>query len=865
MSAPPKLWRRFFRWFCHPDLLPGVEGDLMELYNERLAEQGKRKANRRFIIDVLLLFRPGIIRPAEGAYHLNIYGMFKNYLKVAFRGFARNKFYTAISIGGFMVGVTSSLLIILHVFQELSYDRHHEKFNRIYRVTTEYNEPDSEYKWALTQLPLGKAAKEEISEVEQYVRFNWDRFLKFQKDNSTYFEKDIFWVDSTVFDIFTFKVLAGNAATALNNPNSIVISKSMAERLFGSENPVGEILETDVASFKVTAVFKDFPKTSHIIPNAMISASSSNRYNAQDWGWFTSYTYILLKEGADPDRVQKGLDNITERHVAGIFDQYKVKVRYRMMPIDDIHLHSTFESETGVVGNVNHVYIFSVIAIFLIAMASINYMNLATARSMRRAREVGIRKVLGANRAVLIGQFVSESTIITALAFLLGISSLAIVIPLVNTWIGTDFEFESILNRDLLLMILMIICITGLASGSYPAFYLSSFKPVDGLRSINSEKSGSRFTRRLLVGFQFSISIFMLIGTIVIYDQMSYLQNKDLGFDKDQVAVIQYKTQQDVEKLPVLKALLEENPRIAKIGTATSYPGQGFNTRVIKVENSEGRMEEYGINTYAIDYDFFPALGIELLEGRNISPEFLSDLSRSVIVNQAMVKRMGWKNAVGKRFQFPWDSLVRYKVAGVVKDFHQQSLYSPIEPLMFYPRVNNSKVLIKIEGDVKETLTTIEQNWSKVYPDIPFEYSFLDESFMKQHESDIRQGQLFFGFSTMMILISSLGLLGLIAFVAEQRSKEISIRKVMGARHLDTLILLNREFIIVLIGAISVASPFAWLFMEQWLSSFAFRVGLDLWIPVLVGLSITILTVLIISSVGLKVSVENPIKYLRSE
>lgn len=791
--------------------------------------------------------------------------MLKNYLKITLRHLLRQPGYTMLNILGLTTGIVASLLIVLYLYHEVSYDEQHTKGDKIYRISSDISEPDNSFRWAVTQLPLGRTVKNEFSEVDQYVRFIENGRTRFSINNISYYEDNIFMVDSTVFSVFDFDLIAGNPETALEGPNSIVISEQMSKKIFQKENPIGQLLKTDNNTLEITGVFKDVPDNSHIRPNAMVSASTVDRNNSQNWGGFGIYTYILLKDGTDAEAVEEKLNSdIIDKYVAVIFDQFDIKIKYELINIKDIHLYSTFQGEPEPIGNIKYIYIFGAVAIFLILIASINYMNLATARSMKRALEVGIRKVMGAQRGMLISQFMTESILLTLFSLSIGLALVLTLVPLFNSQLQTHLNPWDILKPEVLLTIGIILLITGVFSGSYPAFYLSAFKPISVLKGHGSQ-SGNKLLRSILVGIQFSISIFMLIGTLIIYDQMQYLQNKDLGFDKDQVIRLELDNEDAREKWPVFRNRLLENPNITNAATSSTSPGRGFGKNVMSVEKNDGTMEQYGIDSYAIDYDYLEVLNIRLVEGRNISRDYATDTASSVLINEAMVARMGWDNPIGKKFQFDRDSTKYHKVIGVVSDFHQRSLYDPIEALLFIPDLNNSNALIKISGNVNETLKTIEADWIDTYPNMPFEYSFLEADFMEQYETDQLRGQLFLGFSIMMIFISCLGLLGLASFIAEQRTREISIRKVLGANVSGLIALLVKDFIIlVILGAIP-AFGFAYYFMNDWLGTFEYHVDMNYLLYLAVLIIIVLITVLTTGYHALKAATSNPADNLKYE
>lgn len=791
--------------------------------------------------------------------------MIKNYLKITIRHLLRQPGYTTLNILGLTIGIVSSLLIIMYLYHEVSYDNSHSKGDRIYRISSDIKEPDNAFRWAVTQLPLGQTVKNEFSEVEQYVRFIGNGRTRFERNDISYFEENIFMVDSTVFGVFDYQFISGNPQTSLEGPNSIVISQSMAEKIFKDENPIGQIIKTDNNSLEVTGVYHDVPVNNHIRPNAMISASTVDRNNSQSWGGFGIYTYVLLQEGTDPQTVENKLnETIIDQYVATIFDQFDITIHYEMINIGDIHLHSTFQGEPEPLGNIKYVYIFGAVAVFLILIASINYMNLSTARSMKRALEVGIRKVMGAQRGMLIRQFMSESVLLTVTALVISILLILILVPVLNSQLQTSLDISSLSQPMVLLAMLLMILITGILSGSYPAFYLSSFKPASVLKGKGS-KSGNKVLRSILVAVQFAFSIFMLIGTLIIYDQMQYLRNKDLGFDKERVVRVVLDNQNTRDKWPVFKNKLLQDPNIKDAATSTTSPGRGFGKNVMMVETNDGVMESYGIDSYGVDYDYIPVLGIELADGRNIDSKFPTDTASAVLVNEAMVARLGWKNPIGKRFQFDQDSTKFHKVIGVVKDFHQRSLYEPIEALLFIPSLNNSNALIKVSGNLDAGIASIERIWGDVFPNKPFEYSFLDQDFMEQYETDQLRGRLALGFSVMMIFISCLGLLGLASFIAEQRTKEISIRKVLGAEVSGLVNLLVKDFLIlVVIGAVP-AFAVAYYLMNQWLDTFEYHVDMNYLLYLLVLVIIGGITVLTTGYHALKAATGNPANNLKYE
>ncbi len=791
--------------------------------------------------------------------------MLKNYLLVAIRHLRRQPTYASLNILGLTLGIISCLLIVLYLSHELSYDKYHENSENIYRISSKITEPDDSFNWAVTQFPLGRTVKEEFPDVDQYVRFIRSGRTRFRKNDISYFIENTYLVDSTVFDVFTFNFLSGDPNTALSAPNSIVLAKSEADKIFKGENPIGQILETDNFSYTVRGVYEDQPTNSHIIANAMASASTSqNIMNNQNWGGFSIFTYVVLNSTAIPDSVEVRLNSeINRKYVAVIFDQFDIKIDYKLLNIEDIHLTSDFEGEPMPLGNIDYIYIFGAVALFLVLIACINYMNLATARSVRRSLEVGIRKVMGANRYSLIGQFLAESILIALVSFALSVVGLIILIPVINNLLGTSLDGNLLLSPEIISVAVGVLLLTGVLSGSYPAFYLSSFQPISAIRGGTKGKSGSVWLRRVLVGLQFAISIFMLIGTFVIYDQMQYVRNADLGFDKEQIITFRM-NRATREKWPVFRNALLENPNISRAGSSSTVPGRGYSKNLMDVEQNDGVMEEYGVDLLFVDYDYFGALDVEIIEGRDFSYDYITDTSQAIIVNESMVKRLGWDDPIGKRFFTEFDSVTR-KVVGVAKDFHHQSLYNPIDPLAFFPGLNNGNALVKIDGNMSSTLKFIEAKWIEIFPNIPFESEFLDQGFLVEYETDQLRGQLFLGFSIMMIVIASMGLLGLASFIAEQRTKEISIRKVLGARVGGLVLLLVRDFVwLVLLGAVP-AFVIGYRIMNDWLQTFEYHVSVRFVLFITVLLVVIFVTMITTGYHAYKAAITNPSNNLRYE
>ena len=795
--------------------------------------------------------------------------MIKNLLLVALRNFKRDKWYSLLNILGLTIGITFGLFLIFYIKDELSYDRYHEKADRIFRVNSIIKEADRDtMRWAIAPFPMGPALAKDYPEVEESVRFVNSGRTMFKNGGLRLYEDKVFFADSNVFRVFTYPFIEGNPQTALKEPNTVVLSQSSAIKFFGTNKSyVGKTLENvNGKVYKVTGVMKDVPKNSHFIFNILASRSSLPADFANNWGNFDYFTYVLLKPGTTAAVFDNKMKPMYDKYLASIFAQYNIKIKFEAQPITSIHLHSNTANEPEETGSMSYIYIFSAVAFFMLLIACINYMNLTTARSARRAKEIGIRKVTGSNKTQLVLQFLIESALTALVALLLSIGLIALFLPMFNTLAGKYISFGTLFRPDTILILLAVVVFVGIVGGSYPAFYLSKFNPVDVLKGSLSKGSSNVNLRKALVVIQFSISMIMLICTWVVYGQLRYLRNKDLGFDKAQVMTASAVTDRDIQSAVLsFKNEMRNNPQVLSVSAASSVPGQGNSFNLFSVQTKDGYVDK-GVDVYAIDEDYIKTLGIKLAKGRNFSG--LPDTLHGMLVNEKMVQEFGWgDNPLGKRVKFPGDTSGNYlEVVGVVKDFNQKSLYNPITPLILLYRPNTNLIQLKLStANISSAITRIENTWKKIFPDIPFQYTFLDQDFDSQYAADQKRGKIFTAFSILTILITCLGLLGLIAFTTEQRQKEISIRKVMGANVGQIVPLITKNFVVLVGLSCIVAFPVAWYFMAKWLKIFPYNTGLSIMpfiLSVLVVLLITMLTVIFHT---VRAAVANPVKALRSE
>jgi putative ABC transport system permease protein len=795
--------------------------------------------------------------------------MIKNLITTAIRNILKDRIYSLINVLGLTVGITCSLFLVFFVMDELSFDRFHEKKEDLYRVVTRITEVDNQFTWAVAQIPFAPAVKKDYPEVSDYARLAGTGRIMFKKGETNVYEEDLVYADSATFDLLTFPFIHGDPEKALHEPFSIVITHDLAIKYFGRTNVVGESLDGEYDSYKITGVIENIPKNTHLNEiTGFISYNSQNSRNQEgNWGNFGVFTYIYTPGLSDPAAFEEKLQQVYDTYCAEIFDQFGITFRYELQNIQDIHLYSHTSGEAGVNGDIAYVYIFSAVAFLILLIASINYMNLATARSLRRAREVGIRKVLGSTRKQIIAQFLIESLLFTFVALLISIILVFALMPFYNDLLEKGIGIGFLLKKEILLSLLGIVVLVGILSGSYPAFFLSAFKPVAVLKSNSSSKSGNSMMRKILVIVQFGISVTMIISTWVVYDQLEFLRTKDLGFNKDQIIRIAMFNEEMQTKIPGLKEELKKLASVTEVGTANTSPGYGVGKNLLNVEDSEGAMVERGIDLYGIDYDYIPALGFEIVEGRNFSRDFPSDTSGAVLVTEAMAKRMNWDEAIGKKFNLGvQEGAPLVQVIGVVKDYHHRSLYDVIEPILFYLSKNNYILHVKINGNNPSgSLAEVEGAWKKIFPNRPFEYNFLDQEFDEQYRNDQRQGLIFSIFSVLTIIIASLGLLGLAAYSTQQRTKEIGIRKVVGAGLYQIVFLVSRDFLILIVISILLAFPLAWFFADNWLQHFAYRTEINILIFPLAAFMALVITFLTISYHTFKAAGTNPATSLREE
>ena len=792
--------------------------------------------------------------------------MIKNYIKIAFRNLWRHRLFSFLNILGLTIGMTACFLAFTYVRFETSYDDFQTKRDRIYRVVADIKTPTevingSGPSWAVAPHIT------EFPEVEEAIRVMSDVIL-FKKDNLKFNESEVLWADPAFFTTFDFPLVKGNAKTALTEPLSIVLSETLAKKYFADQDPMGKtiLLLGDQQPATVTGIMKDVPENSQIQGNVVLSMTTiTKKFNAgldDQWGNYSPFTYVLLKQGTDAAAFEKKLPGFLKKWNGKEMDQLQMYPTLFLEPMKDVYLKSTRGGFVN--GNIKNVYIFSIIGLFIILIASINFINLTTARSSERAKEVGIRKVIGARKIQLILQFIGESIIICMIAFILTIGLIALLNHSFNELAGKVVSTGIFDNLQYIFYLLLVALGIGLMAGIYPAFILSSFKPVTVLKGRFSTGLSGNVLRKSLVVFQFAISTALVIGTIVVYTQMSYMRNQDLGFNKDEVLVIDAHGDAGAK---TLKQTLKGLANVNQVSLSGSVPGAGNPSAYSEIENTKGELQKANLDLYFVDFDYIPLYNMKVVAGRAFSRDFMTDTTQAMVLNEAAVKMFGYtspEQAIGKQFK-QWGR--EGKIVGVIKDFHFRSLQQQIKPLSMRIEEGSMDYLsVSLKtSNLQSSLTTIEKAYQNAIPNQPYSYYFLDEFFNRQYKSEEKFGTLFLNFSLLAIFISCLGLLGLASYSTMQRTKEIGIRKVLGASVPNILSLLSKDFLKLVVISFFVAIPVAAYFMHKWLSDFAYRISISWWVfalAMLIALTVAFLT---IAFQALKAATSNPTKSLRTE
>ncbi len=864
---PPKLFLRFFRWYCHPEMLSHIEGDMMELYAERLRDLGKRKADLKFIRDVIFLCRPGIIRPVTVETNVNQYDMVKSYFKVGWRNMLRNKGYSAINISGLAMGMTVALLIGLWVFDELTFDKHFKNYDRIVQVW-QHQTFNGEIG---SQVANPAVMAEEIrnvygSDFKHVLQCSWNF-----NHTLTYGEKILSkqgsYFEPGAIDMLSLDILQGTN-NGLKEMNSIMLSESVAKSYFGDEDPIDKLLRLDnEVDVKVTAVYKDLPENTSfsdleiILPWTLyLSQNTWIQKMGDPWGSNFTRTFAQLNENADLETVSTRIKDVKYNRQAEEDKRYKAIVF--LHPMNKWHLYSDFKAGVNTGGRIDNVWLFSITGIFVLLLACINFMNLSTARSEKRSKEVGIRKSIGSARGQLIIQFFSESVMIALFAFVLALGFGFIALPSFNTIAGKSISIPWSLPLFWVIGIGFTF-LTGLFAGLYPALFLSSFQPVKVLKGSFKQGRLASLPRKVLVTIQFTISIVLIIGTIVVYKQIQFAQGRPLGYTSDGLITVSVNSERH-KHFEAIRTELKTANAIVELAESGSPITDVWNTN--GGFDWEGKDPNLGVDfpNNGVTYEYGKTIGWQITSGRDFSPDFATD-STAFILNESAVKFIGFTDPIGKIIK--WND-ENYTVIGVIKDILVQSPYTPVRPAMWHLTENSENIfIIKLNPDknAQESLSKVEEVFKKFDPTSPFSAGFVDEAFAQKFGNEKKIGTLAAFFAVLAVFISCLGLFGLASFVAEQRTKEIGIRKVMGATVSNVWQMLSKDFVVLVIISSIIAITLSYYFCVRWLEGFEYHTTMSWWIFALSAGGALVITLITVSFQAIKAALMSPIKSLRSE
>ncbi len=883
-AKPSRLFLRFFQLFCDPRLVEDIEGDLLERFEIRVRKKGQRKARWLFIRDVLQLFKPGIIRNFSGIQKLNNYDMFKNYFKTARRNLLRHKVYSTIKIGGFAIGIAVCILISLFIKDELSYNQHIKDQEQIFMVVKEFHEDGDINKYTWFAPPFAQSMKDEFPEVELAGRMLFgfgagDANLRKAGEITNYYEDGFAYADPSVMEIFDFPMVYGDLKTALSEPQSMVITKSKAELLYPGINPIGEVVYIDDNTdkpYKIAGVMEDLPENSTVKFNYLWSLKNRELWPNEQQSWGSSNYQVFVKLRADANAADLGerIKKLDEKYYlpmlkkSGIADAeaFVNTIHYSLLSMGDIHLYSADVEDPFTKSDIKYVIIFGLIASFILGLACINFINLSTAKSANRAKEVGLRKTIGSGRGQLVTQFLAESVLYSGLSFVFALGLSSLLLPYFNQLAHKSIAMPWT-NVWFLIIILVSAVLIGLLAGLYPAFYLSGFKPAAVLKGKLARGSKGSGLRNTLVVVQFTASIILIIGTFVVYNQMEYILNQKVGFDKEQVLVLQspYLLGDNIQNF---KNELETMPTIESI----SFTGYLPISRTMRNGNTwwkDGRTKldpaTNGQN-WMVDYDYINTLGMKLVAGRNFDKDIKSD-SAGLIINQSFAKAFNIEdNPIGQRITNRSSNSFTYTVIGVVEDFHFESFTQELSPLAMTLAQNYSTATIKLSTtDLAATLKQVEETWAGMAPGQPFISDFLDRQFKEMYVGVTRIRNILTAFAVLAVIIACLGLFGLSVFMVEQRGKEISVRLALGAKTQQIVTLLSTSFMKPILLAMILATPIAWYVMKEWLAGFEYNAGLSITLFVWASASALLIALITISFQSVKAALTSPVQGLRNE
>ncbi|UCE43360.1 MAG: ABC transporter permease [Candidatus Aminicenantes bacterium] len=796
--------------------------------------------------------------------------MLKNYLKIALRNFLRHKGYSLINIAGFATGMAVCLLILIYVRHELSYDNYHEDGDRIFRIAQDIRTPTSNRVFAPIAPMVAPTLKADYPQVEQAARSLTTGSRLVRKKDTFFYEDRFMFADPELFDVLTIPFIQGNPQGALTRPNTLVISEKIALKYFGQDNPLGKTLEIDNDTYEITGIVVDSPENTHLKYDLMASMETlSDWEEMSNWHSTMFYTYLKVKPNVDVDEFAQQVTNLADKYVGAQLKKWGDSYHYFLQPVSSIHLHSHIRYEAEPPGNPQYVTIFSFVGLFILLIACLNFMNLSTARSANRAKEVGMRKVVGAKRLQLVAQFLGESLLIALLSLGLAIVITKFAIPFINNVTGIALDFNMLLNPANLIFLIGGSILVGLAAGIYPALVLSAFLPVVTLKGSLRSGSGGFALRNVLVVVQFAISVVLIISTLIMAKQFNFMKNQHLGFEKEQKLVIPLRGGISMqENYETVKNLFSGDASITAATVSSTVPGRGVSNFGIALVGEEDPKNQSMFHMY-FDHDFVPSYGIEMVAGRAFQGDMSTDIAGAFLINEAAATAFGWSSpeeAIGKRLRTGAGGRVN-PIIGVTKNFHYRGLQSHVEPIVmeYHPRMFRFLTLSVDISDIQQSLAFVQSQWKSMFPNHPFESFFLDTDFDRQYRSDEQVGRIFGIFTILGLFIACLGLLGLASFTAQSRTKEIGIRKVLGAAIPGIVIMLSKQFTKWVVLANGLAWPVAYVIMSRYLKNFAYRTQINILTFVLSGLLVLAIALLTVSFQSIRAATTNPVDSLRYE
>lgn len=884
INKPPYLSQLFLKWFCTAKLIEEIEGDLYEEFMDNSERYGNTKARMLYSWTVLRSVRPYLIKTFKrNKYRLNPFDMFKNYLKIALRNLVKQKGYTLTNVLGLTIGIISVFMILIFIDSETHYDQHHDDYQNLYRVVTSMSINGEDLNLASSPPGLADRLKSDFAEIEDATRMSMFIMINknlLQMGDKQFFETEGFFADSAYFRMFKYDFIYGSQETALDGPQKIVLSKTLYNKFFSDEDPVGKTLTIannhGKTEYQITGVFSESKFNSHVNPQFICSMNSGvvGRfiYNSDEMlGNNFVFTYLKLKPETSKEDFEAKLPAFLEKYIGENLKKAGATKDHQLQNVADIHLYSSLQGEAGTNSSAKYIYMLLSIAVFILVIACINFMNMATAQSAHRAREIGVRKVFGAYKTSLIYQFLGEAAVITFFSIFLSVIGIYLALPYFNQLVGRVLVIDLTSNIQQLGLIIGLGVITSFLAGCYPAFYLSSMKTINVVKGIQKKSKGGFIVRKGLVVFQYIIAIALIIGALTINSQMNFIQSKSLGFQKENKLIIPLQSAEGIKQYSVMKTQIESLSGIKSVAGVNYYPGEFvLNDNLF---HKEGNTIEQGVRIQAnrVDYGLLETLGIELISGRTFDINRPSDINTSVILNETAINAVGYtpEEAIGRKIYAMEDTvLTDYTIIGVSRDFNFMSLHEEIGSYMFGISPDNAYPYIIVDTETTDfpgLVKNIEDRWKATLPGLPFEYLFLDNQMQKLYDGDRNFAQIIGTFTSIAIVICCLGLFGLSAFTAEQRIKEIGVRKVLGASVPEILLMLNKNFSLLVLLAFIFAAPLGWYFMNNWLDAFAFRINIGAGILLTAGLVTLVFTLIVVSYQSLRAATTNPVNTLRNE